>query len=93
MLAVEGKMQWIWDETGKRYLDLIGGIVTVGVGHSHPHVIQKVKEQVEKLQHTTQIYLTTQGAEFAEKVATTYFKNTNIRGLNFFPKTIQSQQH
>lgn len=29
-------MQWLWDSDGKRYLDLFGGIVTVGVGHCHP---------------------------------------------------------
>ena len=32
----QGYMQWLWDTTGKRYLDLFGGIVTVSVGHCHP---------------------------------------------------------
>ena len=29
-------MQWLFDHEGRRYLDLFGGIVTVGVGHCHP---------------------------------------------------------
>ena len=29
-------MQWLWDNEGKRYLDLFAGIVTVSVGHCHP---------------------------------------------------------
>jgi alanine-glyoxylate transaminase/(R)-3-amino-2-methylpropionate-pyruvate transaminase len=29
-------MQWVYDVDGKKYLDLFGGIVTVGVGHCHP---------------------------------------------------------
>jgi alanine-glyoxylate transaminase/(R)-3-amino-2-methylpropionate-pyruvate transaminase len=57
LLLVEGHMQYLWDETGKRYLDGIAGIVSVSVGHCHPKVVAKVREQVGKLQHTTTIYL------------------------------------
>ena len=39
LMVVEGSMQYVWDETGKRYLDGLGGIVTVSVGHCHPHEI------------------------------------------------------
>lgn len=56
LLIVEGKMQYVWDETGKQYLDAFAGIVTVSVGHCHPTVIERVKAQIEKLQHTTTIY-------------------------------------
>ena len=41
-------MQYLWDETGKRYLDAFAGIVTVSVGHCHPHIVEKVREQVGK---------------------------------------------
>ena len=57
LLIVEGHMQYVWDETGKQYLDAFAGIVTVSVGHCHPKVVEKVREQVGKLQHTTTIYL------------------------------------
>jgi len=57
LLIVEGHMQWLFDETGRRYLDLFGGIVTVSVGHCHPTVTARVQEQVATLQHTTTIYL------------------------------------
>src|SRR5919201_507324 len=57
LLVVEGHMQYLWDETGKQYLDGFAGIVTVSVGHCHPRVVEKVREQVGKLQHTTTIYL------------------------------------
>lgn len=36
IMIVQGHMQWLWDSSGKRYLDLFGGIVTVSVGHCHP---------------------------------------------------------
>ncbi len=57
LLVVEGHMQYLWDETGKQYLDGFAGIVTVSVGHCHPKIVEKVREQVGKLQHTTTIYL------------------------------------
>jgi alanine-glyoxylate transaminase / (R)-3-amino-2-methylpropionate-pyruvate transaminase len=57
LLVVEGHLQYLWDETGKQYLDGFAGIVSVSVGHCHPKVVEKVREQVGKLQHTTTIYL------------------------------------
>jgi alanine-glyoxylate transaminase/(R)-3-amino-2-methylpropionate-pyruvate transaminase len=36
LLIHDGKMQWLFDHTGRRYLDMFGGIATVSVGHCHP---------------------------------------------------------
>ena len=69
VMIVEGSMQYLYDEKGHRYLDGFGGIVTVGVGHCHPYVTQKAKEQMETLQHTTTIYLHPNIAEFGKKMA------------------------
>lgn len=69
MMIVEGHMQYVWDETGKRYLDAFAGIVTISVGHCHPKIVEKVREQTERLQHTTTIYLHPTIAQFAEKLA------------------------
>jgi alanine-glyoxylate transaminase/(R)-3-amino-2-methylpropionate-pyruvate transaminase len=57
LIVVEGHMQYLWDETGKRYLDGFAGIVSVSVGHCHPEVVKRVQQQVGTLQHTTTIYL------------------------------------
>src|SRR3954447_24147427 len=69
LMIVEGHMQYVWDETGKRYLDGLGGIVTISVGHCHPHVIEAARRQNETLQHSTTIYLHPNIAEYAEKLA------------------------
>ncbi|MEO0588767.1 MAG: aminotransferase class III-fold pyridoxal phosphate-dependent enzyme, partial [Planctomycetota bacterium] len=69
LMVVEGKMQYVFDETGKRYLDAFAGIVTVSVGHCHPSVIEKVEAQNQTLQHTTTIYLHPTIGQFAEKLA------------------------
>lgn len=69
LMVVEGHMQYVWDDQGTRYLDAFAGIVTVSVGHCHPKIIEKVKEQTGQLQHTTTIYLHPTIAQFAEKLA------------------------
>lgn len=62
-------MQYVWDEKGKRYLDGLGGIVTVSVGHCHPHVVAAGNKQSELYQHSTTIYLHPNVANYAAKLA------------------------
>lgn len=69
LMMVEGKMQYVWDETGRRYLDALGGIVTISVGHCHPHVVEAARKQNELLQHSTTIYLNPNVGAYAEKLA------------------------
>lgn len=71
VMIVEGSMQYLYDETGRRYLDGFGGIVTISVGHCHPYVLQRAKEQMETLQHTTTIYYHPTIAEYAKLLAGT----------------------
>ena len=69
LMLVAGRMQYVWDETGKRYLDGLGGIVTISVGHCHPHVVDAIRRQNETLQHSTTIYLHPNVAEYARALA------------------------
>ena len=69
LMIVEGHMQYLYDETGRRYLDGFGGIVTVSVGHCHPKIVAAVNRQNEILQHTTTIYLNPVVAEYARDLA------------------------
>ncbi len=57
IMVVQGNMQYLFDETGRRYLDMFGGIVTVSCGHCHPKITKAVADQLQKIQHTTTIYL------------------------------------
>ncbi|MDB4906048.1 MAG: alanine--glyoxylate aminotransferase 2 1, mitochondrial [Gemmatimonadetes bacterium] len=84
LLIVEGHMQYLYDDTGARYLDLFAGIVTVSVGHCHPAVTKAVVDQAQLLQHSTTIYLNPNFPLLAKKLASkmpkgldvTYFVNT-----------------
>lgn len=69
IMIVEGRAQYLFDETGRRYLDGFGGIVTVSVGHCHPDVVAAANTQNETLQHTTTIYLHPNIALYARDLA------------------------
>ena len=83
VMIVEGHMQYLFDETGRRYLDGFAGIVTVSVGHCHPKVLDAVREQNERLQHTTTIYLHPNIGEFARLLASTFPKGSSL-GVTYF---------
>ena len=46
---VKGKGCKVWDENGTEYLDLYGGHAVISIGHCHPHYIEKITEQANKL--------------------------------------------
>lgn len=46
---VRGQGCNVWDEDGQEYLDLYGGHAVISIGHSHPHYINKVTEQLQKI--------------------------------------------
>ncbi len=46
---VEAKDCTVWDDHGKQYLDLYGGHAVISVGHSHPHYINRLSEQLNKI--------------------------------------------
>ncbi|RVW40939.1 alanine--glyoxylate aminotransferase 2 homolog 2, mitochondrial [Vitis vinifera] len=66
---VDGKMQYLFDEKGRRYLDAFGGIATVNCGHCHPDVVDVIVKQINRLQHSTVLYLNHAIADFAEALA------------------------
>ena len=43
----------LWDVSGRRYVDFAGGIGVMNVGHSHPHVMEAVRSQLERVTHTS----------------------------------------
>ncbi|KAL5218094.1 hypothetical protein ABZP36_018778 [Zizania latifolia] len=66
---VEGKMQYLYDERGRRYLDAFAGIATVCCGHCHPDVVDAITVQARRLQHSTVLYLNHAIGDFAEALA------------------------
>ena len=65
VVIVKGLGQKVWDVNGKEYLDFAAGIAVCNLGHSHPHVIAAVKEQLEKLTHISNLYYIEPQAQLA----------------------------
>ncbi len=47
--VVKGQGCTVWDDQGREYLDLYGGHAVISIGHSHPHYVQKLTDQLGKL--------------------------------------------
>ena len=56
---VKAKGSYVYDDKGQEYLDVIGGIVSISVGHNHPRIVERMKAMLSEdaIQHTTYLYL------------------------------------
>lgn len=64
-----GEGCYLFDKTGRRYLDFFGGILTVSVGHANPQVNAAVLDQIQKLTHVSTLYITEPMVDLAERLA------------------------
>ena len=64
-----GEGMHVWDDQGNRYLDCFGGVLTVSVGHANPVVNRAIHEQIDKVMHTSTLYINKPVTELASKVA------------------------
>ncbi len=64
-----GEGRHVWDVEGNRYLDFFGGILTTLSGHAVPEVIEAVHAQVDKMLHSSTLYLIEPAIELAERIA------------------------
>jgi acetylornithine/N-succinyldiaminopimelate aminotransferase len=46
---VKAKGSYVWDDKGEQYLDLYGGHAVISIGHTHPHWVKSIEEQLEKI--------------------------------------------
>lgn len=51
-----GEGVWLYDTTGQRYLDFLGGIAVSSLGHAHPALVKAIQEQAGKLLHVSNLY-------------------------------------
>jgi len=58
----------VWDSEGNEYLDFFGGIVTAISGHNVPEITEAIKSQVDKILHTSTLYLIQNQIKLAEKL-------------------------
>lgn len=65
---VKGEGAYLWDETGKRYLDAVAGVAVNGLGHAHPKVVKALCEQAAAVIHTSNLYRVLRQEELADRL-------------------------
>jgi acetylornithine aminotransferase len=66
---VRGEGVWLWDESGKRYLDALAGIAVNTLGHGHSRLVHAITEQSRRLIHASNLYRIAEQERLAEKLA------------------------
>src|SRR5499427_4182585 len=64
-----GKGVWVWDPSGKKYLDALAGIAVNTLGHAHPGLVRAISEQSSRLIHASNLYQIAEQEQAAEKIA------------------------
>jgi len=89
LVLVGGNGSVVVDSSGREYLDLFAGILTTGVGHCHPEVIERIRDQLGVLGHTSSMYVTENIVGAAKRLANispgdltqTFFTNSGTEAV------------
>ncbi|WP_343066290.1 aspartate aminotransferase family protein [Hansschlegelia beijingensis] len=99
-LAFErGEGCWLVAENGDRYLDFAAGVAVNSLGHSHPHLVQALKEQAEKLWHVSNLYRIPEGERLARRLVeasfgdVVFFTNSGAEALEASIKVARKHFH
>src|SRR6056297_2383670 len=73
---VKGEGAWLVEADGRRFLDFGSGIAVMALGHGHPALVQALKDQAEKLWHTSNLYTVPEQEALAERLVEHTFADT-----------------
>ncbi|MCU1392721.1 MAG: argD [Ilumatobacteraceae bacterium] len=74
----------LFDTDGKRYLDFLGGLAVIGLGHANPAVTEAIAEQAATLMHVSNLFANPMAIEAAQMVNALLHEATGLDGLTFF---------
>jgi acetylornithine/N-succinyldiaminopimelate aminotransferase len=84
VMFVRGSGTELWDDTGRRYLDFLGGLAVIGLGHSHPRITEVIAEQAATLMHVSNLFANDKAVEAAIKLNALLADTTGQIGQVFF---------
>src|SRR5471030_690027 len=64
----KAKGSWVWDDSGKKYLDFFSGLAVSGIGHNLDPVIKAIVDQAKKFIHVSNYYYSEPAAKLAEQL-------------------------
>lgn len=65
---VKAQGSWLWDDKGNKFLDLYGGHAVISIGHSHPHYIKSLEDQLKKISFYSNSVVNPLQQKLAEKL-------------------------
>jgi acetylornithine aminotransferase len=68
LVLTRGEGATVWDDAGKQYLDLLGGIAVNSLGHAHPALVEAVTTQMQTLGHVSNFFATEPQVRLAERL-------------------------
>ena len=68
VVLTKGEGIWLWDEDGKKYMDMMSAYSAVSHGHSHPEMVKTLSEQAAKLAITSRAFYTDKLGAFLQKL-------------------------
>ena len=68
MEPVKAQGAYLWDKNGVEYLDFYGGHAVISIGHTHPHYVEKISEQLSKIGFYSNAVINSLQVELAEKL-------------------------
>lgn len=84
VMFVRGSGTELWDSNGKRYLDFLGGLAVIGLGHSHPRITAVIAQQAATLMHVSNLFANDKATEAAIKLDALLAEATGEIGQVFF---------
>ena len=77
---VRGEGAYLFDANGRRVLDFGAGIAVTSIGHSHPHMVKALQDQVAQVLHTSNLYLIPNQVKAAERLCANSFADVVFFG-------------
>ena len=84
VMFVRGSGTELWDSNGKRYLDFLGGLAVIALGHSNQRITDVISQQASTLMHVSNLFATDKVAEAAIKIDALLAEATGAIGQVFF---------
>ena len=96
---VRGKGVYLYDTTGKRYLDFLAGLAVNSLGHAHPRIVKVIREQSAKVIHLSNLYYNEYQGLLAEKLCQksgldrAFFTNSGTEAIEGALKLVRAAGH
>ena len=84
VMFARGQGTELWDVDGKRYLDFLGGLAVISLGHSNPVIADAICEQARTLMHVSNLFANPVATEAAQMVNALLRESTGLDGQTFF---------